>query len=73
MLDYCKENSVVMQPSKCFFTVINGSAGDKEVLQIPGHDSIEFRDYLEILGSHISESLKLDLSLHIKNRNRQVE
>ena len=42
------------------------------LLQIPGHDSIEFRDYLEILGSHISESLKLDLSLHIKKRFKNV-
>ena len=68
LLDYCRINSVVLQPSKCYFTVINGSADDKKLLQIPDHDSIEYREYLEILGSHISGSLKLDLSLHFKKR-----
>ena len=28
-------------------------------------DSIEYRDHLEILHSHISETLKRDLSLHV--------
>ena len=66
MLDYCKVNSIVLQPSKCYFTVINGSADDKLLLQIPHHDPIEYQDHLEILGSHISGSLKTDLSLHFK-------
>jgi hypothetical protein len=52
--------------------VINGSADDKVMLQLPGHNPIEFRDYLEILGSHISDSLKLDLSLHFKKRFKNV-
>ena len=72
MLDYCKVNSIVLQPSKCYFTVINGSADDKLQLQIPHHDPIEYRDHLEILGSHISGSLKTDLSLHFKKRFKNV-
>ena len=68
MLDYCKLNSVVLQVTKCFFTAINASPEDKEML----HDGVEYRDHLEILGSHISGSLNNDLALHLKKRFKNV-
>ena len=43
MLDYCRVKSIVLQPSKCYFTVINGSPDDKQFLQIEDHNSIEYR------------------------------
>ena len=66
MLKYCEANSIVLQPSKCCFTVVNGSSDDKKQLEILEHDPIEYHNHLEILGSHISDSLKIDLSLHFK-------
>ena len=36
------------------------------------NDSIDFRDHLEILGSHISGNLKYDLELHLKKRFKNV-
>ena len=63
---------VILQASKCFFTVVNGDDDDKSLLSITDSDSIEYRDHLEILGSHISGSLKLDLDLHMKKRFKNV-
>ena len=68
MLKYCKLNSVVLQVTKCFFTAVNASSEEKELL----HDGVEYRDYLEILGSHISDSLKKDLALHMEKRFKNV-
>ena len=72
VLQYCKINSVVLQASKCFFTVLNSTMADKQPLLITSNDSVEFRDHLEILGSHISDSLKKDLELHYKKRFKNV-
>ena len=72
MLTYCQINSVILQPTKCFFTVINGSIEDQESLQITPQDSITYADYLEILGSHISECIKKDLSLHFQKRFKNI-
>ena len=72
MLCYCKLNSIVLQATKCFFTVLNSSADDKTPLQVTDNDRIEYRDHLEILGSHISETLKRDLSLHFDKRFKNV-
>ena len=68
VLKYCKLNSIVLQITKCFFTAVNASPEDKELLR----DGVEYRDHLEILGSHISESLKYDLELHLKKRFKNV-
>jgi hypothetical protein len=68
ILEYCKINSIVLQASKCFFTVLNPTTADKQPIVITTHDPVEFRDHLEILGSHISHSLKYDLELHFKKR-----
>ena len=68
MLSYCQLNSIVLQPSKCFFTVVNASPLDKTLLQLTNTDVVEYRDHLEILGSHISGSIKNDLLLHFKKR-----
>ena len=72
VLQYCKINSIVLQASKCFFTVLNSTMADKQPLLITSNDSVEFRDHLEILGSHISDSLKKDLELHYKKRFKNV-
>ena len=72
MLKYCQLNSVVLQVTKCFFTVVNASSDDTLVLQITNKDAVEYRDHLEILGSHISESLTKDLALHFKKRFKNV-
>ena len=68
VLKYCQLNSIVLQITKCFFTAVNASPEDKELLR----DGVEYRDHLEILGSHISESLKYDLELHMKKRFKNV-
>ena len=72
MLSYCQTNSTILQPVKCFFTVINGSLSDQESLQINPEDSITYAEYLEILGSHISGNIKKDLSLHFQKRFKNI-
>ena len=72
MLEYCKLNSIILQASKCFFIVINGSVEDKESLQIGAEDPITNQDHLEILGSHISGCVNRDLELHFKKRFKNV-
>ena len=66
LLSYYHINSIILQPSKCYFTVINGSADDKSLVKISDHNSVDYKDHLEILGSHISGSIKIDLELHLK-------
>ena len=72
MLEYCKLNSVILQASKCFFLVINGSLEDQKSLQIASEDPITHQNHLEILGSHISGVVKIDLELHFKKRFKNV-
>ncbi len=72
LLAYCKENSVLLQASKCFFTVINGADEDEQTLHVDDHDGMEYTEYLEILGSHISSSMNMDLDLHYKKRFKNV-
>ena len=69
VLTYCKLNSIVLQASKCYFTVVNASPDDTVRLQINKQDSVEYKDHLEILGSHISRCLEKDLSLHFHDRD----
>ena len=66
------EKDIILQPTKCFFTVINGSIADQASLQITPEDSITYADYLEILGSHISGSIKKDLLLHFQKRFKNI-
>ena len=61
LLRYCHINSIIFQPSKCYFTVINGSTDEKSLVKISDHNSVDYKDHLEILGSHISGSIKIDL------------
>ena len=68
LLEYCYINSILLQASKCWFTVINGQPEDTAPLQVENNAPIKFAEYLEILGSHISGSLTLDLELHFKKR-----
>ena len=72
VLEYCDLNSIILQASKCWFTVINGISEDKESLQIVNMEPIKFAEHLEILGSHISSSLKRDLELHFDKRFKNV-
>ena len=72
LLIYCKTNSILLQASKCWFLVINGSPEDKLPLVIPGHEPVKNAEHLEILGSHISGNVKHDLELHYKKRFKNV-
>ena len=72
LLVYCKTNSIILQPTKCYFTVINGDESDKSPLKISETAVVEFKNYLEILGSHISMNIKLDIELHFKKRFKNV-
>ena len=72
MLEYCKLNNIILQLSKCFFIVINGSAEDRTSLELSSHSPITYQDHLEILGSHISGNVKKDLELHFKKRFKNV-
>ena len=72
MLSYCHKNSIILQPSKCFFTVINGLVSDQASLELSPEDSITYAEYLEILGSHISGCIKTDLALHFKKRFKNI-
>jgi hypothetical protein len=72
LLVYCKMNSIILQATKCWFTVINGSEEDKHPLQISESESVKYAEYLEILGSHISDKLKNDLQLHFQKRFKNV-
>ena len=72
LLIYCKTNSILLQASKCWFLVSDGSPEDKLPLVIPGHEPVKNAEHLEILGSHISGNLRLDLELHYKKRFKNV-
>ena len=73
LLVYCKMNSIILQATKCWFTVINGSEDDKQPLQISEDESVKFAEFLEILGSHVSAELKLnDLKRHFDKRFKNV-
>ena len=65
MLEYCRLNSIVLQFSKRFFIVVNGSEEDKRPFSFQGVDEIKSCEYLYILGSPISGDIKIDLDLHL--------
>ena len=67
LLEFCRINSILLQASKCWFTVINGLLEDQTPLKVANNEPVKYADHLEILGSHISGSLKMDLELHFKN------
>ena len=66
---YCDNNKIIPQYSKCEFVVINGEGNDFDPLPL-GNAYIENKDYVSLLGSHISQSGNLvdDLNLHMKKR-----
>ena len=72
LLEFCRINSILLQASKCWFTVINGLLEDQTSLQVANNEPVKYADHLEILGSHISGSLKMDLELHFKKRFKNV-
>ena len=67
--EYCSNNFIVPQFTKCMFIVINGSEDDKISLPF-GNSLLENVNYLEILGSHLvqSGSLVEELELHMNKR-----
>ena len=67
--EYCNNNFIVPQFTKCMFIVINGSEDDKISLPF-GNSLLENVNYLEILGSHLvqSGSLMEELELHMNKR-----
>ena len=69
LLVYCNLNSILPQYKKCWFIVINGTKADKDPLPF-GTRYIENKSYIELLGSHLSQSGKLkdDISLHVAKR-----
>jgi hypothetical protein len=73
MLQYCRMNHISLQVSKCEFIVINGDESDREPF-IFGDDRIDNVPYLSLLGSHLSQTGKLeeDLELHISKRRLAV-
>ena len=73
MLQYCRLNHISLQVSKCEFIVINGDCSDREPF-IFGDDSIDNVPYLSLLGSHLSQTGKLedDLDLHMTKRRLAV-
>jgi hypothetical protein len=67
--EYCSQNYIVPQFTKCMFIVINGSQEDR--ISLPFANSLlENVNYLEILGSHLiqSGSLVEELELHMNKR-----
>ena len=52
--------------------MINGGSVDLLPMQIGNNTQIKYAEHLEILGSHISNSLMLDLQLHFKKRFKNV-
>ena len=72
LLIFCNKNSIILQVTKCWFAVINGSEEDKHPLQISENETVKYAEFLEILGSHISDQLKNDLQRHFKKRFKNV-
>ena len=68
LLNYCKKNSILLQASKCWSLVVNGTNDDKSPLIIADNDPVKHAEHLEILGSHISGNVNTDLELHLKKR-----
>ena len=69
MLEYCKANHISLQISKCEFIVINGDDTDRQPF-VFGNESIKNVPYITLLGSHLSQSGKLedDLKQHMAKR-----
>ena len=49
LLEFCGTNSILLQASKCWFTVINGTAEDRLPLQVGNNNPIKYAEHLEIL------------------------
>ena len=54
LANYCKRNSITIEPSKSNFIVINGTDDDHRNLPL-GDNLIDHEEYLLSLGSHLSE------------------
>ena len=69
LLAYCRMNHISLQVSKCEFIVINGDASDREPF-IFENERIGNVPFLSLLGSHLSQTGKLeeDLELHMSKR-----
>ena len=69
MIQYCKENKIMLQLTKCMFIVVNGSEKDKQIIPFD-EEVIPSTSEVLVLGSWLSElgSLQHDLSLHLKYR-----
>ena len=69
MIQYCKENKILLQLTKCMFIVVNGSEKDKEVIPFDNEVIPSISEVL-VLVSWLSElgSLQHDLSLHPKHQ-----
>ena len=69
LASYCTRNSILIEPSKSSFIVINVSTNDKCDLPL-GNNFIENNNHLSVLGSHLSETgtLKDDLKYHVTKR-----
>ena len=69
MMEYCKQNMIKLQITKCMFLVINGNDNDK--MEIPLDSSyMPYATSVIILGSPLSDSgdLRKDLELHYQMR-----
>ena len=69
LVSYCRINSMKLEPSKSHFIVVNGTAEDMVNFNLSGV-TISYKDYLSLLGSHLSSSGNLmdDLTLHMRER-----
>ena len=69
LLAYCNLNKIIPQYKKCCYIVINGTKNDRSSLEF-GHKYIENCNHIVLLGSHLSQSARLndDISRHITKR-----
>ena len=69
LIAYCRRNSIILEPTKSQFVVINGTDVDHTDIKIDDV-LISHCSYLSLLGSHLSESgcLKDDMSHHLTKR-----
>ena len=69
LLAYCNRKKIILQYTKCIFTVINGEESDRVRLPF-GETTISSNDHIELLGSYINEtgSVKIDLDRHYVKR-----
>ena len=70
LCNYCTQNYIVPQFTKCEFVAINGEENVDTVSLPFGSSFLDHVNHLTILGSHVSSSGRLtdDLELHMKKR-----